>query len=79
VTTTDTPSAPTVAVTASGAPGKPAGVTDVAVSAGALDPELLFATTWNEYETPLIRPVTVALVAVPGTVVLAPPGEAVTT
>src|ERR1035437_3034199 len=68
---------PGVAVTAIGAPGTVLGVTAaLALDAGEV-PAALAAVTVNVYAVPLVRPVTVAVVA-PVVLTVAPSGEAVT-
>ena len=69
---------PAVATTPVGASGTVIGVTAAdAWDAGPV-PAAFTAATVNVYEVPFVRPVTVALVAVPAAVALAPPGLAVT-
>ena len=69
---------PREAMTEPGAPGRPAGVT-AALGVDASDgPPTPVAVTVKVYETPFVRPTTVADVAVPPTVALKPPGEDVT-
>jgi hypothetical protein len=67
-----------VAVTFAGAPGTVAGVVAFDAVDGTPVPALLVAVTVNVYAVPLANPVTVAVVVEPGTVAVAPPGEAVT-
>ena len=69
---------PPVAVTLVGARGGPSGVTLFeAAEAGPL-PAALVAVTVKVYELPLLRPVTMALVVLPPTELVIPPGDAVT-
>src|ERR1019366_7560314 len=66
-----------LADTALGAPGTVLGVTPALASEAVEGPTMLVALTVNLYAVPLVRPVTVALVA-PVVVAVRPPGEAVT-
>ena len=76
----DTPAwaCPPVAVTAVGAPGTVRGVTAALAPDDAEAPAELAAVTVNVYAVPLLKPVTVAEVATPDTVAVAPPGDAIT-
>jgi hypothetical protein len=69
---------PRVAVPIAGASGTVAGTTAFDASDGALEPTALVASTVKVYEVPFVSPVTVAVVAVPDTVSVAPPGVATT-
>jgi hypothetical protein len=64
-----------VATTLVGAGGGGCGVLDT--RAGGLAPNAFVATTSNRYSVPFVRPVTVPLVCVPGTVVEKPGVEMV--
>lgn len=66
-----------VAVTAVGAPGTVFGVTAELAADAAEVPAALVAVTLNVYAVPLVRPVTVAVVA-PVVVAVRPPGVEVT-
>ena len=68
---------PAVAVTAVGASGTVFGVTVALAVDATEDPATLVAVTVNLYAAPLVRPVTVAVVA-PVVLTVAPSGEAVT-
>src|SRR4029077_9356022 len=68
---------PAVAVTPVGAPGVVYGVTAAEAVEAAPVPSELVATTVNVYAVPAVSPVTMAGLAV--TVLVAPPGAAVTT
>jgi len=68
---------PAVAVTPVGAPGTVRGVTEFDGEDGALLPTAFVATTVNVYAVPLLRAVTVAVVAPPVEAVK-PPGLDVT-
>jgi len=61
-----------------GRPGLPAGVTTPEAALATESPTALLATTVNEYDVPLLNPLTVADDAPPPTLTDAPPGEAVT-
>ena len=70
--------APGIPTTLVGGAGTPFGVTLAdAEEAGPL-PMASIAVTVNVYWLPLVRPVMTALVCVPGALMVAPPGEAVT-
>jgi hypothetical protein len=58
--------------------GVRAGVTVFDTADGGPVPSRFVAVTVNRYATPFVRPVTVADLATPGTVVVTPPGLAVT-
>jgi hypothetical protein len=68
---------PGVAVTAVGAPGTVLGVTAALGKEASELPAALAAVSVNVYAVPLVRPVTVAVVA-PVVLTVAPSGEAVT-
>ena len=55
---------PGVGVSPVGEPGDVAGVDDTTGEEGRPVPTELTAETWKSYDTPFVRPVTVALVAV---------------
>lgn len=65
-----------VAVTEVGDTGVPIGVTRLE-GCDVADPPPVVAATVNEYVVPLLSPVTVVCEALPSTVTVAPPGEAV--
>jgi hypothetical protein len=65
---------PATADTAVGAPGVVIGVTLLEAADAGLVPTRFVAATVNAYAVPLVKPVSVALVAGAATVVLAPAG-----
>jgi len=69
---------PPVAVTPVGADGTVAGVTGFDCAEAALLPTAFVATTVKTYAVPLLRPDTVAEVAVAEALTVSPPGEEVT-
>jgi hypothetical protein len=69
---------PAVAVTPVGGPGTVTGVTEFDGAEAGPAPAALLATTVNVYEVPLVSPVTIAVVALPPTLAVRPPGDAVT-
>jgi hypothetical protein len=69
---------PARAVTPDGAAGVPAGVAGFDTAEAVLVPFAFVAATVNVYAVPLDSPVTVAPRALPLTVTVRPPGDAVT-
>src|SRR5262245_1269934 len=69
---------PATALTPVGAPGGRAGTPGLDPADAVPVPTAFVAVTVNVYVVPFVRPVTVALVAVPAAVAVRPPGDAVT-
>jgi hypothetical protein len=69
---------PAVALTVVDAPGGPTGVTAFDAAEAEPVPAAVVADTVKVYEVPLVSPVTVAVVIVPPTDTVWPPGIAVT-
>src|SRR5882724_7620393 len=69
---------PPVAVTFVGGSGTAAGVTGLDAAETGPVPIALVAVTVNVYAVPLLRPLSATLSVLPPTVVVTPPGDAVT-